>query len=560
VKDDVDDAAPAAGFAAEFGWPVERHARAERPNSLGYVEPGYVEPGNVETEYITPAERLAGAVATLERLDPALSAKSGLWRGQRAGLILGATAILGAALAAPSATSLLLHAVLAAVFALLLSVRVLALRTALGTRAPPVTPRTDDHELPVYTVLVALYREAEIVPQLVRALTALDYPEAKLDIIFALEDDDRATRDALLAQDQLTQGSLNQALPAHMRVVCVPAGQPRTKPRALCYAASLARGDYVVVFDAEDLPDPDQLRRAAAAFAEGGANLGCLQASLAVNNAHASWLTTQFAIEYTALFDAVLPALARHGLPVPLGGTSNHFPRSVLEAAGGWDPYNVTEDADLGLRLARFGWRVEVLASTTWEEAPATWRTWVAQRTRWQKGWMQTYFVHMRQPARLWREVGPVSWSWFQIVLGGGILSALAHPFFYALLIWRWSAGRLAPPLSEGVEAWLWWIGLANLTASALATIVVALLALERRGRRDLFAHALLSPLYWLPISYAAYRALIEWYRAPFYWAKTPHGGAITPNGGGITMNGGAIAGSAGAITGKRAKNTRKTL
>ena len=164
---------------------------------------------------------------------------------------------------------------------------------------------------------MALYREADIVPQLVAALDALDYPGDKLDIIFALEEDDRETADALAAQ----------RLPAHMRVVCVPDGRPRTKPRALCYALTLARGDYVVVYDAEDLPDPDQLKRAMAAFAAaGGGNVGCLQASLAVNNARQSWLTAQYAIEYTALFDAVVPALARHRLPVPLGGTSNHFP------------------------------------------------------------------------------------------------------------------------------------------------------------------------------------------------------------------------------------------
>ncbi len=501
VKDDVDDAVRTAGYAVASGWPVERPAQTQRSGWMAHV---------------SPAQQLADAVAKLERLDPALSAKSGLWPGQRTWLAFSASASAVAALAGPATASLVLHAVLAAIFALLLSVRVLAILTAMRTRATPPAGHAPSHELPAYTVLVALYREAEIVPQLVQALDALDYPPAMLDILFALEADDQATRDALQAN----------GLPPHMQVVSVPDGHPRTKPRALCHALTFARGDYVVVYDAEDLPDPGQLRRAAAAFASSGANLGCLQASLAVDNAHASFLTAQFAIEYTALFDAILPALARHGLPVPLGGTSNHFPRAVLEAVGGWDPYNVTEDADLGLRLARFGWRVEVLASTTWEEAPATWKAWVAQRTRWQKGWMQTYFVHMREPARLWREMGPVSWCWFQIVLGGGILSALAHPIFYVLLLRRWNAGHLAPQLAEGAEAWLWWIGLAILGASALATILLALLALERRGRRDLFAHALLSPLYWLPISYAAYRAIIEWYRAPFYWAKTTHYGS----------------------------------
>ena len=227
------------------------------------------------------------------------------------------------------------------------------------------------------------------------------------------------------------------------------------------------------------------------------------------------------------MFDAVLPALAGHGLPVPLGGTSNHFPRRALQDVGGWDAFNVTEDADLGLRLARFGWRVEVLASTTWEEAPPAWRPWLAQRTRWQKGWMQTYFVHMREPARLWHDLGPASWAWFQIVLGGGLISALAHPWFYALLVWQGFNGGLFPALSDGAASWLWWFGIANLAAAAVSTIALALITLERRGRRDLFVHAVFSPLYWLLVSYAAYRAIFEWRRAPFFWAKTPHGAAI---------------------------------
>jgi glycosyltransferase XagB len=224
------------------------------------------------------------------------------------------------------------------------------------------------------------------------------------------------------------------------------------------------------------------------------------------------------------LFDAILPAFAHHKLPIPLGGTSNHFRRKALDASGGWDPWNVTEDADLGLRLARFGWHVDVLNSTTWEEAPATVRPWLAQRTRWQKGWLQTYFVHMRDPARLWRELGPKSWIWFQIVLGGGLISTLAHPWFYVTLAIDWANGGLFPALESGPRAWLWWLAIINLAAASVVTILLALLALKRRGRSGLYLQALMSPLYWLPISIAGYRAIYEWIRAPFYWAKTPHG------------------------------------
>ena len=469
----------------------------------------------------SPQERLDAAVAGLENLDPALSAKSGLWPLQRIALNVIALTALAAIFFAPAVIIVVLHAAFAVVFAMLLSVRVLAIHHALTKPSAAglfiQNAIRDDGALPTYTVLIALHAEVPVVPQLVAALRALDYPHDKLDVVFALEADDLPTQAALF----------KEGLPAHMRLVVVPEGLPRTKPRALCYGLTFARGEYIVVYDAEDLPAPDQLRCAAGAFAAGGGDLGCLQASLAINNSRHSWLTAQFAIEYTALFDAILPALARHGLPVPLGGTSNHFPRRALHDVGGWDPFNVTEDADLGLRLARFGWRVDVLASTTWEEAPPAWRPWLAQRTRWQKGWMQTYFVHMREPARLWHDLGPASWAWFQIVLGGGLISALAHPWFYALLVWQGFNGGLFPALANGAAAWLWWFGIANLAAAALATIALALITLERRGRRDLFVYAVFSPLYWLLVSYAAYRAIFEWRRAPFFWAKTPHGAAI---------------------------------
>ncbi len=419
---------------------------------------------------------------------------------------------------APAMIGFSLQFLFALAFALLLSVRLLALRHALTNADHPyealhVTAQPDA-QLPVYSVLIALHAEVPVVPQLVGAMRALDYPTGKLDIIFALEAHDEATQTALLAT----------SLPPHMRLVIVPAGLPRTKPRALCYALTFAHGDYIVVYDAEDLPDPGQLRRAHAMFESGSPNLGCLQASLAINNAHQSWLTTQFAIEYTALFDTILPAFAHHNLPVPLGGTSNHFRRQALDAAGGWDPWNVTEDADLGLRLARFGWHVGILPSTTWEEAPAQPRPWFAQRTRWQKGWLQTYFVHMRDPVRLWRELGAKSFVWFQVVLGGGLLSTLAHPWFYAMLAIDGANGSLFPALESGPRAWFWWLGIMNLAAAAVVTILLALLALKRRGRNDLYRHALMSPLYWLPISVAGYYAIYEFIRAPFYWAKTPHG------------------------------------
>jgi cellulose synthase/poly-beta-1,6-N-acetylglucosamine synthase-like glycosyltransferase len=305
----------------------------------------------------------------------------------------------------------------------------------------------------------------------------------------------------------------------------VPDRQPRTKPKALNYALQFARGDFVVVYDAEDRPQRDQLRRAWEAFRRAPPGLGCLQAQLNIYNPWDGWfLTRQFTIEYSALFDAVLPALERLRLPVPLGGTSNHFPRATLLEVGAWDPHNVTEDADLGIRLARQGYRVAVLASTTWEEAPPRFGIWLRQRTRWMKGWMQTYLVHTRELNQLHRDLGLGASVGFHALMGGLIVSALVHPLFYILLAGHWLAGGLLVPAETAAGAALWGIACVNLALGYLASILVSMVSVWRRGRRGLAMFALLLPLYWLLISVAAYRAAWQFVRDPYLWEKTAHG------------------------------------
>jgi len=400
----------------------------------------------------------------------------------------------------------------------------------LFARVPSVrerVPDISDRDLPVYSLLIPLYKEAAVVPGLVRGLRSLDYPRDKLDILVVVESGDAETLDALKARP----------LEACLRVIAVPGGGPRTKPKALNYALGFAKGAAIVVYDAEDLPEPDQLRKAAAALRRGGLELGCVQARLDLYNADENWWTRQFTIEYAALFGAILPMLARLGLPVPLGGTSNHFPRAVLENAGGWDPFNVTEDADLGVRLARLGWRVEMLDSTTWEEAPASFPVWLPQRTRWLKGWLQTYLVHMREPRCLLRELGVKRFLAFQALFGGIMLSALVHPWFYAVLLGDALDGRVfEAPASEFGRA-VQIAALFNLAAGYLAAMALGAAAVFSRGRRTLALHALAMPIYWLAISFAAYRALFQLATAPFLWEKTPHAartpGPVRSGGGG---------------------------
>lgn len=458
--------------------------------------------------------RLEEAVSGLVSRSPELSASRGLWTWQRGSLIgLAAAGLLGG-IWQPEPTLIALLAILAVPFLCVVTLRALALWNLFRPPAPTPAPADSlPDTLPLYTVLVPLFHEAAVVPHLIDALLRLDYPTDRLEIMLIVEHIDWRTQAALRAVD----------LPRHMRVIVVPDGKPRTKPRACQYALQMAQGEYVVVYDAEDLPEPDQLKRALAALRADPDELGCLQAQLNIYNSNASWLTRHFTIEYTALFDAILPTLERLDLPVPLGGTSNHFPRAVLEAVGGWDPYNVTEDADLGIRLARNGRRVGVLASTTWEEAPPTFRVWRGQRTRWLKGWMQTYLVHMREPGRLWRELGAKRFLGFQVLMGGMILSALVHPWFYVLLALDLWQGRLLGVPDSMVGYTLLWIGVVNLIAGYVSAIALGTAAATRRGRRRLAVYALTMPVYWLAISLAAYRALWQLVSAPYYWEKTEH-------------------------------------
>ena len=373
--------------------------------------------------------------------------------------------------------------------------------------------RIEDAELPVYTLLVPLYREANMLAGLTRALSRLDYPAAKAQIMLLLEAADAETIAAARALD----------LPGNVEILVVPDLHPRTKPKALNYALPLARGDYLVIYDAEDRPERDQLRKALAEFRQGPPNLACLQAKLNLYNAEDNWLTRQFTIEYGALFDGLLPALDRLSLPIPLGGTSNHFRVAALKWLMAWDPFNVTEDADLGTRLARSGYRCQVLSSTTFEEAPVEFASWLRQRTRWIKGYMQTWLVHMRHPATLWRELGPAGFLGFQVMLGGTVLSALVHPWFYALAAFDLANGVfLAQPALLGLPFWL--IASVSFAAGYAASMALGFLALKRRGMPKLLVQVPLMPLYWLLISGAAYRAIWQFMTDRFAWEKTEHG------------------------------------
>jgi cellulose synthase/poly-beta-1,6-N-acetylglucosamine synthase-like glycosyltransferase len=465
-------------------------------------------------------ERIDHAVYGLLRRSPVASAGGPIWTWQLVAAAVVVGLIAGGVSIAPDATIAALSATIALTFLCITLLRMVALHEVLfsapaRTRDADVTsPTTPDPALPLYSILVPLCDEANMLDGLVQSLRALDYPPPKLEILLVLEAADVETQAAVLAL----------ALPAHFRTIVVPDKAPRTKPKALNYALQFARGDYVVVYDAEDRPERGQLRLALAAFRRGSPRLGCVQAQLNIYNPRASWFTRQFTLEYSALFDAILPALLRLGLPVPLGGTSNHFLREALVDSGGWDPFNVTEDADLGFRLARQGWHTAVLVSTTWEEAPVGFAQWLRQRTRWLKGWMQTYLVHTRQPWRLSADLGLRGALGLNVLMGALILSALVHPLFYLLLCYHILTGQLFVAADTLAGAGLWTVAWVNLAAGYLTSILVGALSVWRRGRRSLALSALFMPLGWLLVSAAAYRALYQLVTAPYLWEKTQHG------------------------------------
>ena len=452
---------------------------------------------------------------------PDLSARDGISPLQLAGLSGAAMLLSFSGFLAPGLTLAVLGAAMSLLFLGIIVLRLAA--SLLRNPVEPAThrPRIEDAALPVYTVIVALYREKRIAARLIEALTRIDYPPAKLDIKLVLEADDLETLEAL--------GSIS--MPGNIEVIVAPKGEPRTKPRALNVGLPLARGRYTVIYDAEDVPDPGQLRLAAARFAQLPPGVACLQARLTIDNTDDSWLTRFFTIEYAALFDVINPGLAEIGSPIPLGGTSNHFRTSVLRDIHGWDAWNVTEDADLGLRLARLGHRVVDLPSSTLEEAPSTLRAWMQQRTRWMKGFVQTSISHSRKPWTTFSQLGIWRFYAAMVLSMGSVLSALAYPPLTGMLLITWWTGTSWNDSPQWDTA-AYTCSLTLFAFGAASIFVPACVALHRRRLWRLLPWVPLLPLYYLLVSLAAWRALWELAIAPFRWNKTSHGLARTSRAG----------------------------
>ncbi|MBR9824231.1 MAG: glycosyltransferase [Alphaproteobacteria bacterium] len=439
------------------------------------------------------ASEAASGLATRK---PQHSARLALTRSQGLVLTLSALVLAGAVLFQP--------AVVIALFSLgFLALVVLRLHAAFSIPERCARQPLQDSLLPHIALLLPAYKEAPILPHLARSIAALDYPADRLEVILALEAEDEET----------CQAAQELVLPRHFKIVRVPDGFPRTKPRALNFALRHSQADIIGILDAEDRPSPQQVREVAETFATAPDDIACLQAPLNWYNRQDTWLTGQFAMEYAAHFNVMLPLYQRLGWPLPLGGTSNYFRRQSLESAGGWDAFNVTEDADLGFRLAAHGLRTVMIGEPTLEEAPLHVRAWVMQRSRWLKGYAQTLAVHLRRQDGAHPTIRSLS---IIVSLGAALVSALAHAplalFSIIYLFGGWSGG------------WAQCFALAFLLSGYASTALCAWIGSRRAGFRPRRRDFLLMPVYWLLQTIAAIRALWQWAINPYLWDKTEHG------------------------------------
>ena len=472
-----------------------------------------------------PADRdyaLKRAVDGLREDHPLQSASTAVVGWQRPVLWTLLLVTIGCAIWRPTGTAVVLMGLCTLGYVLTMLDRVLIFKEGLASR--PITISDEearaipDDELPRYTVLVPAYNEPEVVADLIGAMSALEYPADELQVLLLLEADDEVTINAAKA---CTQSEM-------ITTVLVPPANPRTKPKACNYGLYFATGEIITIYDAEDLPEPLQLRRVVGAFRQLPDDIACVQAKLAYHNGHQNMLTAWFTAEYALWFGYLLPGMMRSTSPIPLGGTSNHLRRDVLDKIGSWDPFNVTEDADLGLRIDASGYHTAVVDSTTLEEANSDPINWVRQRSRWYKGYLQTWLVHIRQPVKLFRTLGLRSFVRFNLVLAGTPIIAVLNMLFWLITV-LWFLGQ--PAAVGAVFPWyIYFPALICLILGNAATLYMNLITLREDDRSDLLFPALTVPLFWLMMSIAATKGVYQLIRNPSHWEKTFHGLAQRPS------------------------------
>ena len=372
----------------------------------------------------------------------------------------------------------------------------------------------DENKLPLYTILCPLYQEAKVVGRFIQSIEKLDWPTDKLDVILLLEEDDKETQ----------RTAYEHYLPSYIRPVIVPHSLPKTKPKACNWGLSLAKGEFLVIYDAEDIPEPNQLKKAFLGFAKVPRNVICLQAKLNFYNPYQNILTRLFTAEYSLWFDVILPGLQSVQTCIPLGGTSNHFRIDDLLKLEGWDAFNVTEDADLGVRLFRAGYKTAIFDSTTLEEANSQLGNWVRQRSRWVKGYIQTYLVHTRNPVAFINQEG-IHAIFFHILLGGRIAFMFINPILWIVTFSYFALNGLVGETIEAVyPGFVLYIAVTSFIVGNFMFIYYYMVGCAKRLQWSIIRYSIFVPFYWVLISCAACVAIYQLIFKPHYWEKTKHG------------------------------------
>src|SRR3984885_12407633 len=457
------------------------------------------------------------AVFELLNRDPANSAFTTFSSGQLISLFLLLGIVVSGLVESFKFTSILINVIISVFF--LVAILFKLFLALVGSRFELHQAVTRDElremhneDLPIYTILLPVYKEDKLIKKLIWNLQSLDYPREKLDIKLLIEEDDDKTLNAVRNLD----------FPAIFEVVVVPFHMPKTKPKACNYGLYFSRGEYLTIYDAEDIPDTDQLKKVVKLFNKLPTHFICVQCALNYFNRNENFLTRMFTLEYSYWFDYMLPGLDTLDIPIPLGGTSNHFKLENLVELGAWDPFNVTEDADLGVRAYIKGYKIAVVNSTTYEEANNEPINWIRQRSRWIKGYMQTYLVHMRNPLALWKKLGWKGFLGFSFFIGATPLTFLVYPIllfiFLAYVVFDLSTIRTLFP------DWILFMSIFNLMVGNILMIYINMMAVFKRRYYELILFSIANPVYWLMHSVAAFKGLYQLVVKPFYWEKTEHG------------------------------------
>ncbi|MDO8551725.1 MAG: glycosyltransferase [bacterium] len=444
---------------------------------------------------------------------------------QKSLLVLAITSIITGLILSPVKTVVALIAVLTAIYFFDVVFNLYLILKSLH-RPPEIhlsineMKKLNEDTLPVYSILCPLYKEATVLPHVVEAIKRLDWPKTKLDVLLLLEENDMETISAACKQN----------LPFYFRILIVPHSEPKTKPKACNYGLAYTKGKYVVIYDAEDKPDPLQLKKAYLGFSKSSEETVCLQAKLNYYNPHQNLLTKLFTTEYSLWFDVILTGLQSIDTIIPLGGTSNHFKASVLKRLGGWDPFNVTEDCDLGVRLFSQGYKTAIINSTTLEEANSDLKNWLRQRSRWIKGYFQTYLVHMRYPFSFLSRHGSHSFI-FQLIIGMRMSFMLINPLLWLMTLSYFVLHKYVGSVIESFyPAPVFYTAVFSMVFGNFMYIYNYMIGCINRRHYSLVKYVFLIPLYWLLASVAAFIALYQLITKPHFWEKTNHGLHLKPH------------------------------